>query len=143
MCAAAQGGEAGSPSRAGFRVGDGFRLRPSSKATGNRRDQKLTNLLGWQTSAETRGPIIEGLARVIREQGTDGDGFELLCLAAVDQLMAFILKPNGALPKECQTRSAAVLAVLHSFRIATVQQLSAARVSNGRKAGGLMVTLGA
>jgi hypothetical protein len=61
----------------------------------NRRDQKLTNQLGWQTSAETREPIIEGLARVIREQGTDGDGFELLCPAAIEQMMAFIRKASG------------------------------------------------
>jgi hypothetical protein len=61
----------------------------------NRRDQKLTNQLGWLTSTETRGPIIEGLARVIREQGTDGDGLEVLCPRAIEQMQAFIVKQNG------------------------------------------------
>lgn len=65
------------------------------RRTYNRREQRMTGALGWQTNSATREPIIEGLARAIREFDREGEGVELWCPHIIKQLENFIVKPNG------------------------------------------------
>ena len=89
----------------------------------NRREKRPTNMLGWQTDSETRGMIIEMLARVIREQGVDGDGFDLFCVDAIRQLQNFVVKANGRAEAQSRKHDDDVLALaigLATIKSATV-----------------------
>lgn len=65
------------------------------RRTYNRREQRMTGALGWQTNTATREPIIEGLARAIREFDREGEGVELWCPHIIAELENFIVKANG------------------------------------------------
>ncbi|MBE2180079.1 MAG: hypothetical protein IAE97_06375 [Chthoniobacterales bacterium] len=61
----------------------------------NRREQKRTKALGWLTNTETRGMIIEMLARAIREWDTEGEGIECFDMDTIEELEHFVIKANG------------------------------------------------
>ncbi len=61
----------------------------------NLREQKMTNALGFMTTAATRETLITTLATAIREWDTDGAGIDIWCPHAVGQCENFILKENG------------------------------------------------
>ena len=61
----------------------------------NRMEGKRTEQLGWRTTQETRGVLVEAVASVVREWDTVGSGIELWCPWLVNELENFILKPNG------------------------------------------------
>jgi hypothetical protein len=61
----------------------------------NRREQKLTNALGYQTNERTRETLITTLASAIREWDTPGHGIDVWCPLAIAQLENFILKDSG------------------------------------------------
>lgn len=65
------------------------------RRTFNRREQRETGALGWQTNPATREAMIEGLARAIREFDREGEGVELWCPHIISELENFIIKPNG------------------------------------------------
>lgn len=61
----------------------------------NEREQRMTGQLGWQTTKNTREPIIENLAKAIREQGQEGQGFDIRDAHAVGELEHFVVKDTG------------------------------------------------
>lgn len=61
----------------------------------NRRDQKMSNALGYQTNQNTRERLVTTLATAIREWDTPGNGIDIWCPHAVSQCENFILKENG------------------------------------------------
>ncbi|WP_309386081.1 hypothetical protein [Cerasicoccus frondis] len=61
----------------------------------NQREMRRENVYGWETTTRTRPILVEGLARAIREYDRAGDGIELWCSHIVDELNAFVRKPNG------------------------------------------------
>lgn len=61
----------------------------------NEREARMTGQLGWHTSAKTREPIIEALARAIREHGQEGEGFDIRDAHAIGELECFVVKENG------------------------------------------------
>ena len=61
----------------------------------NEREGRVTGQLGWQTTKATREPIIENLAKAIREQGQDGQGFDVRDEHAIRELEHFVVKENG------------------------------------------------
>jgi hypothetical protein len=61
----------------------------------NRRDFKTTTALGWMTTTETRGMIIEGLAKAIREWDVDASGLDCACPDIISELESFIVKDTG------------------------------------------------
>lgn len=61
----------------------------------NEREARMTGQLGWHTSSKTREPIIEALARAIREHGQDGEGFDIRDAHAISELECFVVKDNG------------------------------------------------
>lgn len=61
----------------------------------NRREDRMTGALGWQTNSTTREAMIERLARAIREYGRDGEGIEVWCPHIIAELENFIVKDNG------------------------------------------------
>lgn len=58
----------------------------------NQRDQKLTNAYGYQTNDKTRERLITRLATAIREWDTPGDGIDIWCPHALQQLANFVTK---------------------------------------------------
>ncbi len=61
----------------------------------NQREMKTTKALGYQTNEKTREVLIESLAKAIREYGTPGEGIQILCPIALDQLENFVRKASG------------------------------------------------
>lgn len=61
----------------------------------NRRDFKTSTALGFQTNEKTREKVVETLATAIREWDTPGEGFNVWCPHAMEQLENFVRKPNG------------------------------------------------
>jgi hypothetical protein len=61
----------------------------------NRRENRVTGQLGWMTRPENRGAILDGVARVVREQGTEGDGLDLFDVDTIGEMETFVTKPSG------------------------------------------------
>jgi hypothetical protein len=61
----------------------------------NRREFKTTSALGFQTNQKTREMIIDLLARAIREWDKPGEGLDVWCEHAIEQLENFVRKGNG------------------------------------------------
>jgi hypothetical protein len=61
----------------------------------NQREQTETNAYGWYTDVRTRELVVETLARAIREHGKRGEGCEIFCPIALDELQNFVVKPSG------------------------------------------------
>lgn len=75
-----------------------LKLRPADlymRVHFNQREQKDTNAYGWMTTPATREVIIEGLAAVIREWDKPGDGIDVFCPMAIEQLENFVTKESG------------------------------------------------
>ncbi len=61
----------------------------------NRREQKLTGALGYQTNTKTRETLITTLATAIREWDTPGQGIDIWCPHAVAQFENFVQRETG------------------------------------------------
>ena len=61
----------------------------------NKSESKETIELGFYTTGSSRGMIIETLAEAIREYDTEGNGIDVPCPHAIDELWAFVAKKNG------------------------------------------------
>lgn len=85
----------------------------------NRREDRFTGALGWQTNSATRESMIEGLARAIREYGRDGEGLDLWCSHAIGELENFIVKPSGRSEAESGWHDDDVLAL--AIGLATIE----------------------
>jgi hypothetical protein len=56
----------------------------------NRRTRKVTSILGWTTNAETRGPLLDDFAAVIRNES-----IELPDLDTIRELLTFVIGDDG------------------------------------------------
>ncbi len=61
----------------------------------NKREVKTTTALGYQTNPKTRETLITTLAAAIREWDTSGNGIDIWCPHAIEQIENFILKETG------------------------------------------------
>jgi hypothetical protein len=61
----------------------------------NKMEFKTTKALGFQTNVKTREQLIDTLAKGIREWDTPGEGIDIYCSNALDQLENFVTKDNG------------------------------------------------
>lgn len=61
----------------------------------NRVRQKEEEMLGWMTTAATRGPIIENLKRAVRMQGEPGEGIVVKDMAVIGELETMVVMANG------------------------------------------------
>ncbi len=65
------------------------------RQTYNEREGRVTGQLGWKTDKGTRERAVENLARAIRENGQEGEGFEIRDSHAVGELEKFVVKDSG------------------------------------------------
>lgn len=65
------------------------------RETFNRVEQAKRHQYGWNTNAQTRGILVETIAKAIREYDVEGSGCEVLDPWTIDELFAFVVKPNG------------------------------------------------
>ena len=61
----------------------------------NRIEQAKKHSYGWNTNTQTRGILVETMAKSIREFDVEGSGVECFCPWTVDELFAFVVKPSG------------------------------------------------
>lgn len=61
----------------------------------NKREVKTTTALGYQTNTKTRETLITTLASAVREWDTPGNGIDIWCPHAIEQMENFILKETG------------------------------------------------
>lgn len=61
----------------------------------NKMEFKTTKSLGYVTNTNTREKLIETLATAIREWDKPGEGIDIYCPNAIDQLDNFVRKSNG------------------------------------------------
>lgn len=61
----------------------------------NQREQKTTRAYGWMTTTQTREVIVEKLATAVREWDKVGDGLDVFCLQALEQMSNFVTKESG------------------------------------------------
>jgi hypothetical protein len=61
----------------------------------NKMEFKTTKALGYVTNVRTRENLIETLATAIREWDKPGDGIDIYCPKAIEQLENFVRKSNG------------------------------------------------
>ena len=62
----------------------------------NKREEKTTGALGFKTDTNTREALVSTLAAAVREWDTPGNGIDIWCPHAIEQLQNFIKKePSG------------------------------------------------
>ena len=61
----------------------------------NRIEQAKKHSYGWNTNTQTRGILVETIAKHIREFDLEGSGVECYCPWLIDELFAFVVKPSG------------------------------------------------
>ena len=65
------------------------------RETFNRVEQAKRHQYGWNTNSQTRGILVETIAKAIREYDIEGSGLEVLDPWTIEELFAFVVKPNG------------------------------------------------
>ena len=65
------------------------------RETFNRIEQKRSTAIGWNTNTQTRGMLVEAIAKAVREIGTEGGGLDVRCPWLMAELENFVTKPNG------------------------------------------------
>ena len=65
------------------------------RETFNRIEQVKKHVYGWNTNTQTRGILVEALAKAIREFDIEGSGVECHCTWTIDELFGFVIKPSG------------------------------------------------
>lgn len=61
----------------------------------NRKEDRLMDMLGWETTAKSRSLLVETLARAIRNWDVDGEGVEVFCPWVRAELGNFVVASSG------------------------------------------------
>jgi len=65
------------------------------RETFNNMEQRRTRVIGWNTNTQTRGMLVEAIAKSVREIGVEGSGLDVACPWMVEEMEHFVSKPSG------------------------------------------------